>query len=151
MGISLNKTDISKRLAIQDPFLFIDQIDHLVPGKSSVGHKKLESSEWFFQCHLPAVQAMPGTLLVEAMLQTLVLTIYSMPGHEGKPSFVTEMQIKLFSKVTPVGDLRIAATLNSYNRGVARGEAVVTQGDTKVCSGEFVYVSPHDVLRPRGG
>ena len=42
---------------------------------------------WFFKCHLQRELAMPGTLQIEAMLQTLVLTIYTLEGHKGKFSY----------------------------------------------------------------
>ena len=147
-GSSLTKSEISAHLDIFDPFLLIDRVEQLIPGKSARGRNQLADTEWFFQCHLPRERAMPGTLLTEAMLQTLVLTIYTMEGHQGKPSFVTEMRTKLFSKVIPGEELIIEATLSSYSRGIAKGEALGKQGNKKVCWGEFTFASPHDLPRP---
>jgi 3-hydroxyacyl-[acyl-carrier-protein] dehydratase len=147
-GINLTKAEISKRLEISDPFLFLDQIEALIPGKSARGFFQLNPELWFFKSHLPKEQAMPGTLLTETMLQTLVLALYTMEGHQGKLSFVTETKTKLFSKVSPGEKLVIEATLLSYKRGIAKGEATVTQAGKRVAFGEFSFASPHDLPRP---
>jgi 3-hydroxyacyl-[acyl-carrier-protein] dehydratase len=149
MGICLSKTKISNILNITEPFLFIDRIDSLILGQSATGHMKLSSEDWFFKSHLPKESAMPGTLLSEAMLQTLATVIYSIEGHQGKPSFVTEIKTNFFLKVSPGEDLRIDAKLISFKRGIARGYATGMQGVRKVCSGEFTYVSPHAIPHPR--
>jgi len=149
LGSQLTKSEISTYLQIIDPFLFIDHIEQLIPGKSARCRKQLVETDWFFKCHLPHEQAMPGTLLTEAMLQTLVLAIYAMEGHQGKLSFVTETKTQIFFKVTPGINLTIDATLISYKRGIAKGEAVILQADKKVCSGQFTFVSPHDLPSPR--
>jgi acyl-coenzyme A thioesterase PaaI-like protein len=59
------------------------------------------------------------------------------------------MQIKLLSKVSPSTKLMIEASLNSYSRGVAQGEARVLEENKLVCRGLFTYVSPHDLPRPK--
>ena len=147
-GISLSKIEISDLLKITTPFLFIDHVDCLIPGQSARSHLSLKKEDWFFECHLPSEQVMPGTLLAEAMLQTLVLTIYTLEGHHGKPSFVVEMQIKVLSKISPEMKLIIEAKLISYKRGVAKGEVMILAGNEQVCEGYFTYVSPHALPRP---
>jgi 3-hydroxyacyl-[acyl-carrier-protein] dehydratase len=92
---------------------------------------------------------MPGVLQIEAMLQTLVLTIYTMEGHQGKFSYISNINTKLISKVSPDSQFDIHADLLSYNRGIAKGVAVGKVNDTKVCQGEFTFISPHDIPRPR--
>lgn len=148
--ISLNIDQITKYLDITPPFLMIDRVEALVPGKSARAVKDLTGDDWFFKCHLPGELAMPGALQIEAMLQTLVLTLYTMAGHEGKLSFITNITTKLFSKVSPGKQLVIEAELLSYKRGMAKGRAVGMVNGDKVCEGEFTFISPHDLPRPRG-
>jgi 3-hydroxyacyl-[acyl-carrier-protein] dehydratase len=148
--LKLNKDEIIQILNIKPPFLFVDKIDVFSLSKSALGQKKLTSVEWFFNCHLPAEHVMPGTLLTEAMLQTLVAIIYSIEGHVGKIAFVTEMNTKLLSKASPGDDLLIEAKLTSFERGISKGEATVSKNkQKKVCFGEFTFVSPHALPKPR--
>ena len=73
----------------------IDYAEEIVPGKSAHGVKKLTQDDWFFKCHLQRELVMPGVLQIEAMLQTLVLTIYTMEGHQGKFSYISNIKHKI--------------------------------------------------------
>ena len=146
---SLNIDQIAQYLEISPPFLMIDYIKEIIPGKSAHGIKRLTENDWFFKCHMQRELVMPGTLQIEAMLQTLVLTIYTMEGHKGRLSYVTDVSSKLFSKVSPNNQLDIYANLISYKRGVAKGEVITKVNKMKVCQGEFTLISPHDMPIPR--
>ena len=146
---SLNIDEIMKYLEITPPFLMIDRVEKIIPGKSCYAIKKLKQDDWFFNCHLEREQLMPGALQIEAMLQTLVLAIYTMEGHKGKLSFVTDISTKLFSKVSPDSQLDIYADLLSYKRGVAKGIVKTKVNNVNVCQGEFTLISPHDIPTPK--
>ena len=66
---------------------------------SGIRIKILTEEDWFFKCHMQRELVMPGTLQIEAMLQPLVLTIYTMEGHKGKFSFISNINSKLISKM----------------------------------------------------
>ena len=146
---SLNIDEIIACLQITPPFLMIDQVERVIPGKSCYAIKKLKQDNWFFNCHLEREKLMPGALQIEAMLQTLVLAIYTMEGHQGKLSFVTDISTKLISKVSPDSQLDIYAELLSYKRGVAKGIVKTKVNNVKVCQGEFTLISPHDLPVPK--
>ena len=148
-GFSLNIDQIMQYLEIYPPFLMIDYIKEIIPGESAYGIKDLTENDWFFKCHMERELAMPGTLQIEAMLQTLVLTIYTMEGHKGKFSYISNINTKLISKISPGNQFVIHADLLSYKRGMAKGVAVGQINDVKVCQGEFTFISPHDMPRPR--
>ena len=92
---------------------------------------------------------MPWTLQIEAMLQTLVLSIYTMKGHKGKFSYISNINTKLFSKISPDNQFNIHADLLSYKRGITKGVAVGKINNAKICQGEFTYISPHDMPLPQ--
>ena len=142
-GFSLNTDQIIALLEITPPFLMIDYIKKIKPGEMAHSVKKLSQDEWFFQCHLKKDGVMPGVLQIEAMLQTLVLTLYTMEGHKGKLSYVNSINTKLISKVSPGDQLDIYADLLSCKRGISKGIAVGKVNDKKVCQGEFTFLSPH--------
>ena len=148
-GFSLNIDQIEQYLEISHPFLMIDYAEDIIPGKSANGVKILTDDYWFFQCHLQREMLMPATLQIEAMLQTLVLTIYTMEGHKGKFSYISKINTKLFSKVSPGNQFVIQADLLSYKRGIAKGVAVGKINNTKVSQGEFTFISPHDMPLPQ--
>lgn len=148
-GFSLDNDQIEQYLEISHPFLMIDYVEELIPGKSAHGIKILKEDDWFFKCHMQRALVMPGTLQIEAMLQTLVLTIYTMEGHKGKFSFISDINSKLISKISPNNLFVIHADLISYKRGIAKGVAVGEINNEKVCQGEFKLISQHEIVVPR--
>ena len=98
-NLSLDKGQIIDLLEITPPFLMIDHIKEIKPGKTAYGIKKLSQDEWFFQCHLKNEGTMPGVLQIEAMLQTLVLTLYTMDEHKGKLAYIQNISTKLIIKL----------------------------------------------------
>jgi len=144
----INAKDMISYLGIRPPFLMLDYIDEIERGKIAQGIKNLSIDDWFFECHLGQEMVMPGTLQIEAMLQTLVLLIYTKKDHKGKFAYVTSIHTQLFHKVVPGNQLVIQAELLSYTRGISKGIAFGKVDGLRVCSGEFTLVSPHDVPSP---
>ena len=148
-GFSLNADQITKYLNITPPFLMIDYVEEIIPGRRACAVKNLREDDWFFMCHMQRELVMPGTLQIEAMLQTLVLTVYTMRGHEGKYSYISNINTKLFAKISPGHQLFIRAELLSYKRGIAKGVAIGTTNEVTVCQGDFTFMSPHDAPLPQ--
>ena len=148
-GFSLNIDQIVEYLEIFPPFLMIDYVKNIIPGKSAHGIKKLAEDDWYFKCHMQREQILPGTLQIEAMLQTLILTIYTMEGHEDKFSYITQINTKLFTKISPGNQFDIHADLLSYKRGIASGVTVGKINNATVCQAEFTFISPHDMPLPK--
>ena len=145
----LNKADLQDYLEISDPFLMIDIIDVINTGEYAHAIKYLSNTEWFFGCHLHSQMVMPGSLQIEAMLQTLVMTIYTLDGHKNRYSLVNTLTVKLHSRVSHGYPLGIDATLLSFKRGIAKGVAKGTVRGELVCEGEFTLISPHLLPKPK--
>jgi 3-hydroxyacyl-[acyl-carrier-protein] dehydratase len=140
----LTKKEIEKYLQISDPFLMIDIGRDIIPGKSANSIKYLDN-DWFFECHLKNELAMPGTLQLEAMLQTLVLSLYTLEENIGKLAFVTETRMKLLKKVSPNFTLKIETNIISNKRGIVIGTGVGKIDEYIVCKGEFKLILPHNL------
>lgn len=67
---TMNIGEILKLLPHRYPFLLVDRVVELVPGKYIKAYKNLTFNEPFFQGHFPGVPVMPGVLILEAMAQT---------------------------------------------------------------------------------
>jgi 3-hydroxyacyl-[acyl-carrier-protein] dehydratase len=76
--------DISKILPHRYPFLLIDKIIHLTPGKQITAQKNITFNEHFFQGHFPQEPIMPGVLIIEALAQAGACAILSMDENKGK-------------------------------------------------------------------
>jgi 3-hydroxyacyl-[acyl-carrier-protein] dehydratase len=60
---------ILARLPHRYPFLMVDRVLDVVPGKSIVAVKNVSYSEAFFQGHFPGHAVVPGVLIIEALAQ----------------------------------------------------------------------------------
>lgn len=104
--------DIVRILPHRYPFLLVDRIVELEPGKRVVGIKNVTANEPFFQGHFPGRPIMPGVLIVEAMAQVGgVLARLSVPGameKEDAPTlFVAIDRVKFRRPVIPGDQLRL--------------------------------------------
>jgi len=81
MDLPLTYQDIIKILPHRYPFLLVDRVTEMEPGKRVVGFKNVSANEPFFEGHFPGNPIMPGVLIIEAMAQVGgVLARLSVPG-----------------------------------------------------------------------
>ena len=69
------------------PFLLIDKVVNVVPGKSAIGVKNVTVNEPYFQGHFPDRPIMPGVLQVEALAQLGGIVMLQPPISDGKGDF----------------------------------------------------------------
>jgi UDP-3-O-[3-hydroxymyristoyl] N-acetylglucosamine deacetylase/3-hydroxyacyl-[acyl-carrier-protein] dehydratase len=68
--------DVMRLLPHRYPFLLVDKVLEIDPGKRIVGLKNVTINEPFFQGHFPGSPIMPGVLVVEAMAQVGGLMLF---------------------------------------------------------------------------
>ncbi len=134
----LNKEEILFYQKNRDPFLMIDYVDELHPGKFANGYKELKKDEWFFKVHWPGDPNMPGVLQQEALTQMGALSLLTMEGNAGEQVYVISANnIKYKHKIIPGDKLIIKTEIKKFNRGIADMSAISFVGDKEACSGEF--------------
>lgn len=68
---------IQKILIHRYPFLLVDKVINLEPGKKGTGIKNVTINEEFFSGHFPEEPIMPGVLIIEAMAQVAAIVVGS--------------------------------------------------------------------------
>ena len=121
--------EIMKMLPHRYPFLLVDRILEVEPGKRIVGLKNVTINEQFFQGHFPGAPVMPGVLILESMAQVAGVLIYrDLPDRENKLIYFTGIENAKFRRpVIPGDQLRIEMeALNRRNNfGKMQGRATV--------------------------
>jgi 3-hydroxyacyl-[acyl-carrier-protein] dehydratase len=139
-GFSLDHNDILEYQVNRYPYLFIDKVEWVIPGKSAVGYKNLTYNEWYFPVHFPGDFCMPGFLQAEALTQMCALTILTLEGNKGKKVLLLSANnLKLYKKVRPGDRLVLKTELLSYRRGIANGKGVAYVGGRAVSSLEMGF------------
>ena len=57
---SFTLADILGIIPHRPPFLFVDRVKALLPGKRIDTERELRPDEWYFQGHFPGTPVMPG-------------------------------------------------------------------------------------------
>ncbi len=90
---------IKRILPHRHPFLFVDKIVELEPGKRIVGVKNVTINEEIFNGHFPGHPIMPGVLIMEALAQTGgIMLLDGEENTEGKLVYFMAMDKVRFRK-----------------------------------------------------
>ena len=144
--MKLNKEQILEYQQNRPPYLMIDAVESLLPGKSAYGYKDLKEDEWFFKVHWPNDPNMPGMLQVESLVQMCALSILTLPGNKGKIMYLVSVNnVRLIKKIVPKTRLFIETSIKSFNRGLAFCEGVgIINGET-ACKADFNLILPDEI------
>ncbi len=139
--LPLKLEEIQRILPHRYPFLLVDRIIALEPGKRIVGLKNVSINEPFFQGHFPGRPIMPGVLIVESLAQVGgILALLATPENMGNPSvyLMGLDKVRFRQPVVPGDQLRLEVeTLRSGKKfWKMHGKAFVD--DTLVMEGEMM-------------
>ena len=136
----LNKKKIISLIKITDPFLMVDNVKNILSLKSATGIKEVNKNSWFFKCHFINKPIMPGTLMEEAMLQTIVATLYSSKKFKDKICLITSSKTNFFSKVDKPTVLSINIKILSITKLKVEATAIIkNHKNIKIASGNYNY------------
>ncbi|MCM8796762.1 MAG: bifunctional UDP-3-O-[3-hydroxymyristoyl] N-acetylglucosamine deacetylase/3-hydroxyacyl-ACP dehydratase [Candidatus Omnitrophica bacterium] len=140
-GGELDIEEIKKILPHRDPFLFVDRVIALEPGKRAVGIKNVNIDDYFFKGHFPGRPVMPGVLILEAMAQVGGVMMLSPAENRGKLAFFMAADNIKFRKTVLPGDqlvMEVVAGKIRSKTGQVHAKAYV---DDKVAvEADFMFI-----------
>jgi 3-hydroxyacyl-[acyl-carrier-protein] dehydratase len=136
-GVILDIEAIQKILPHRPPFLLVDRVVLLEPGKRLVAWKGVTMNEPFFVGHFPGKPVMPGVLILEALAQACgLLAMKSIGADEDvkdKVTFLMSIDGARFRRPVVPGD-----RLELHAEIVKRKGAIWRQKGTAVVDGQPV-------------
>lgn len=141
MSNSLNVKDIMKIIPHRYPFLLVDKIEEMEPGKRAVGYKNVTMNEYFFQGHFPEEPVMPGVLIIEALAQVGAVAVLSLEQFQGKIAYFAGINKARFRRKVVPGDVLKLEVEVVKLRGVAGiANAVATVNGEKAVEAEIMVM-----------
>ena len=141
--MELSFEEVKKLIPQRFPFIMIDKVIELVPGKEAVAIKNISGNDIFFLGHFPEKAIMPGAAIIEAMAQTsIVLFASARKRDEGEKIpiyYFGSVKARFHHPVVPGDQLRIkVVNVKTLPTGAyVSGEAFVE--DKKVSEAELVF------------
>lgn len=122
------------------PFLLVDRVIEIEPGKRAVGLKNVSANEWFFQGHFPGNPIMPGVLIVEALAQVGAVAALSLPANRGRLGLFAGIDgVKFRRPVVPGDQLRLEVTLERVRGPIGKARAVASVEGKVAAEGELTF------------
>ncbi len=132
--------EILKIIPHRYPFLLVDRILEVEPGRRAVGLKQVTINEPFFQGHFPGYPIMPGVLIVEALAQVGAVAVLSLPENRDRLALFAGIDNFRFRKpVVPGDSLRLEVELTRMRGTVGKGQARALVDGQVVADGELMF------------
>ena len=133
--------EIMKYLPHRYPFLLMDRILALEPGKSVAALKNVTMNEPYFQGHFPGVPVMPGVLILEAMGQAGGMLAYvSLPEKlKGQLVYFAGIdKVRFRTPVVPGDQLILESTIIKVRSKIVKLRGVAKVNDEKVAEADLM-------------
>lgn len=131
---------IIKTLPHRYPFLLVDRILEMEPGKRAVGLKNVTINEPFFQGHWPEMPVMPGVLILEAMCQVGGVLLLAEADNRGKQAYIGGMdKVRFRRRVVPGDQLVIEVEILKTKGDMGRVRATAKVNGELATEGNFLF------------
>ena len=139
---SLNSLELLDYQPNRYPFLMIDYVTSVIPGKEANGYKNFTNNEWFFPIHFPGHPNVPGALQLEALAQMLTVAITTLPGNKGKATHALSHTVRFRREILPGERLSIETKVISWKRGICKGIGKGFVSEELACEAEMTITIP---------
>jgi 3-hydroxyacyl-[acyl-carrier-protein] dehydratase len=122
--VPFGRDGIEAILPHREPFLLLDEVVELEPGRRVVAKREVRSEDPWFAGHFPERPVMPGVLIVEAMAQAGAVAVLIEEENRGKIAFFAGIDDCRFKRVVSPGDvLTLTCEIDAVRGPIGRGKA----------------------------
>ena len=134
--------EILQYLPHRYPFLLVDRVLEMEPGKRVLALKNVTMNEPFFPGHFPHHPVMPGVLIIEAMAQAAALLSFKSSGvkpDENSVVYFAGIDNARFKRpVVPGDQLLFDMTITHAKRNIFKYRGVARVGDEIAAEAELM-------------
>ena len=121
----------------REPFIFVDAVVELSPGKHARCMKKFVGEEAFFRGHFPGDPLVPGVILAEALAQTAGIAA-GQPGSNKSYRLSAVKLMKFLHPVRPGDEILLNAEKTAAVGGLLQFQVCACVGIDTVAEGVIV-------------
>jgi 3-hydroxyacyl-[acyl-carrier-protein] dehydratase len=134
------RAEIESILPHRDPFLLLDEVVELEPGRRVVARREVRADDFWVPGHFPERPVMPGVLIVEAMAQAGAVAVLIEEENRGKIAFFAGIDDCRFKRVVSPGDtLTLTCEIDTVRGPIGRGKATAHVGDELAARGTLTF------------
>ena len=131
---------IESILPHRHPFLLLDEVIELEPGRRVVARREVRADDWWFPGHFPERPVMPGVLIVEAMAQSGAVAVLVEAENRGRIAFFAGIDDCRFKRIVSPGDtLTLTCEIDALRGPIGRGKATAHVGDELAARGTLTF------------
>ena len=138
----LTKAEISTFLDIGSDFLFVDSCEHTYPGVESRTTYTFDERHKYIKHHFLSEVVIPGALIMESMLQSMALTIYSNKSWKGK-ALISSLSAQFFEPMHLNGKIENSSQITVNSGGRIEGEITCISNEKIVSKITCSYYSDY--------
>ena len=142
LRLPLDRHGIQQIIPHRDPFLLVDEVTELEPGRRVVARKGVRPDEWFFPGHFPDRPIMPGVIMVEALAQAGAVAVLSLAENRGKLALFAGIDDVRFKRIVEPGDeLTLTCEVEAVRGPVGKGRVEARVGDELAVRGTLTFAA----------
>lgn len=145
--MQLDFEEIKKLIPQRFPFIMIDRVLELEPGKKAVSVKNVSGNDIFFLGHFPEKAVFPGAAIIEAMAQTAIILFAAPPplaageqkGGKQPLYYFGSVKARFLHPVVPGDQIKITVVNVKSLPNVSYVSAEASVEERKIAEAELVF------------